>query len=140
MTSLSPDQIADKWANNLTNAQATITAGVNAVTVSPTQKAAAAKDKYLAGVQAAVASGKYVRSLQRVDLATWQQAVLNKGLSRLAAGATAAKGKMSGFMSQWLPALAANVAKVKSMPSTTLQDRINRMVQMATLNANFKRS
>jgi hypothetical protein len=138
-TPLSPDQIAAKWARNLGNSVDSIRAGVQALQTSPTESAAAQQDRYLNGVQNAVSSGKWVRGLRRVSLADWQQAMVTKGLNRVSSGATAAIPKMTAFQNQWQPFLQANAAKVRAMPKATLQDRLNRMVAMATANSTFKR-
>lgn len=98
-----PQQVADKWANNLGAANQAITDGVNGVTTAPTQLAAAAQQRYIAGVQQAVTSGKYVNGLNRVTLQDWKDAMLRKGLARVGPGAAASKGKFANFMTQLLP-------------------------------------
>lgn len=132
-------EVAQKWARNLGQATESIKNGVNRVTVAPQQQAAAAQDKYVAGVQAAVQSGKWQRGLQRSTLSDWKNGMLNKGMSRIASGATAAVPKMQSFMTQFLPFLDGVTQQVKAMPSTTLQDRINRAVAQMQGTAQFQR-
>lgn len=132
--------VANKWANNLSASTQAIQQGVQAVTVSPTQQAAANPQAYLAGVQKAVSSGKWQNSLQRVSLADWQQAMIQKGIPRVASGATAAKGKFANFMQQFLPWVQQGQQQLATMPRGTLEQNIQRAVFMMNHNAQFQRS
>lgn len=98
-----PQQVAQKWATNLGSATQAIKDGVNAVTESPTAKAAANPQAFLNGVQNAVNSGKWATKLQAVSLPAWQAAMITKGVPRVATGATAAIPKMQNAMTQLLP-------------------------------------
>ena len=137
---LSAQQIAEKWARNLGQSSESIKAGVNAVTVSPTERAAAREDAYIQGVQAAVASGKWKRGLQRVTVGDWRSAMLNKGVPRIGPGATQAIPKMQKFMSEFLPWLEEGQKKLSNMPRGSLQDNINRMIAQVEHNAAFQRT
>lgn len=139
MTTLSPQALAQKWARNIGAATESIKAGVNAVTVSPTEKAARAQDQYLLGVQRAVSDGKYAAGLRRVTLADWQQAMLNKGIPRVASGAMAAQPKMESFLSEFLPHVQAGQRMLESMPRGDIQQNIARAVAMIEHNAKFRR-
>ena len=100
---LTPEQFAEKHARRLKGATEDIRNGINAVTVAPTEKAAAKKDKMLNNLQAAVQSGKWERGLKAVSLEAWKQKALNKGLGRIAAGVDEAHDKVVDFASQLLP-------------------------------------
>lgn len=130
--------VAARWAQNLGAATDKIKAGIQAVTQSPTAKAAANANNYLLGVQRAVSSGKFQASLQAVSLQDWQNAMINKGLTRIASGATQAQPKMQAFMSQWLPYEAAGVAQLASTPRGTIDQNISRAVAMMRYNSQFK--
>lgn len=136
VTTQSPSQIADRWAQNLGAAGTKITAGVNAVTESPTAKAARAVDRQVAGVQAAAASGKTAAALNAVTLPQWQQAFITKGVPRIATGATAAKPAFTNFMTQLLPAMSAAVAQLP--PRGDLEQNIARQNQLTRAMAQFK--
>ena len=69
---------AQKWASAMAGASASYTAGVQAVTVAPGQKAAAAQANYLAGVQNKVGE--------------WATNVAAVGVSRCSRGMTYAYG------------------------------------------------
>lgn len=131
--------VANKWANNLAASTQSIQAGVQQVTTSPTQQAAANPNAYLAGVQKAVSSGKWANSLQKVSLADWQNAMIQKGIPRIATGAAQAKPKFANFMSQFLPYLAQGVQNLQTQPRGTLEQNIQRAVSMMQWNANFQK-
>lgn len=127
MAGLTPDQIAQKWANNLGSSTAQIQAGVQAVTVAPGQAAARQKAVYLANVQQSV--DKWAANTAAVSLNDWQQAMVNKGVQRIASGASAAQPRMAQVMTQLLP----QIESIKSsLPARgSLDQNINRMVQFA---------
>ncbi len=140
MAKKTPQEVASKWARNLSGATDSIRAGIEAVTESPTAKAARAVDRQVAGVQAAAASGKTQRALMAVTLDEWKNAALNKGLPRIASGATAAEPKMELFMSEFLPFVESQVQTLDSkMPRGDFEQNINRMVAMARALKKFKR-
>jgi len=134
------DEAAQKWAKNLGASTTSITNGVNRVDRSPMEKAAAKVNEYVAGVQEAAASGKWARGLRRTTLESWKEAMLKKGLNRIASGANAAIPKYQSFASQFFPYLSTGMAQVASMPDSTFEDRVARSVAMQTYNHNFRRS
>jgi len=131
----SPAAVATKWATNLGNATTTMTSGVQAVQTAPTALAAQNPDGYLQGVQKAVASGKWQRNLQAVTLQSWQADMINKGIPRVATGATAAKPKVQAFQTQLLPF----VYNLRSQlpPRGSLGQNIARMTAFINGMANF---
>lgn len=96
-----PQSAATKWSAGLGAAVTRYTDGVKAVQTSPNQLAAAAVDRYIAGVQAS--QQKYVQRNQSITLQYWQQQAVNKGGQRLASGAQAAEGKMTAVFTQLFP-------------------------------------
>lgn len=137
---LSPDQVAEKWARNAAQAGESVKAGVMAVTVNPAERAKAQSNAYLAGVQRALSSGKYERGLNRVTLEGWKQAMLNKGVPRIAQGVSEAKPKMAQFLARWLPHQQALKSKLQSMPRGDLEQNIQRAITAMRHNADFKYS
>lgn len=136
---MTPQQVAQKWARNLNAAGESIRAGVEAVTVSPTEKAARRVDAYAAGVQRAVADGTFVSGLRRVTLEAWKDSMLKKGAPRIGAGATAAVGKMEGFLAEFLPYVDSGKRALEATPRGDLQTNIQRMIAMVEHNARFRR-
>lgn len=135
----SPQQIAQKWQRNLAASTESIRQGVQAVTVSPTERAAAASDRYLAGVQRAVAENKFQSGLARVSLEDWKRSMIEKGIARVASGAAAAENKMQDFMTEFLPHVEAGVRALESMPRGDLETNLNRALSMMRHNARFRR-
>jgi len=141
MPTPSPMQAASNWVNGMQNATQKMTAGVAAVTVSPTSLAAQAVDRMVAGIQAAAASGKIAAALNSVSLQDWQSAMTTKGIPRVAQGATNAKSKMQNFLQQFLPYLQAGVQQMNaSTPRGSLEQNIARANFMMRYNAQFRQS
>lgn len=137
MARVTPEQATNKWRDRLSGAATQIQDGINGVTVAPGTLAARNKAGWLARVTAA--ADKWANNVGRVSLQEWQAAAI-AGIPRVAQGAQAKQGKYQAFAQQFFPFLDANVAKVKAMPNASLEDSINRMVQMVRLNAGFKRT
>lgn len=137
MVRVSPQQGTDKWVSRLSSATQDITNGVNNVTTAPGQLAAAKSQKWIQGVQNA--ADKWKRNVASVSLQSWQQSMTTVGIPRVAQGAQLKKGKYTAFASQFYPFLDANVAKIKTMPDTTIEDRINKAVAMMRMNSQFQR-
>ena len=137
---LDPAAVAQKWANNLGAATTQIRSGVQALTQSPTQLAAAAVTTWQAKMALPSTAQKYQAGLQRVTLADWQNAMINKGIPRISSGAQAAIGKFTTFLTQFLPYERNIAQQVKQMPKITLDDAVNRAAAQIRGNAAFKRT
>jgi len=140
MANRTPAQAADKWRNNLKAAQNEIRTGVENVTVSPMEKAAANEAKYLAGVQEAVSSGKWRRGLLGVTLQQWKTAMIDKGLARLGLGADAAVPKVQAFYEELFPFQDRVVQEVNAMPNVTFEDSVNRVTTYMRRMREFRMS
>lgn len=137
----SPSAVAQKWSANLQNAVPSMTAGVNAVTTSPTTLAAQNQQGYLMGVQAAVQSGKWAAGLNNVSLADWKNAMVNKGIPRVQSGAVQGQPKMQAAMTKLLPFIYQARDQVNSStPRGGLQQNLQRMNQFVTLMAGYQKS
>lgn len=123
---ISPAEYQEKHARNLKAATPDVRRGVERVTESPTEKAAAQQDKWLLGIQEAASSGKWQSGLRRVSLAEWKDKTLNKGIARIGPGIDAAKAKVLAFASELLPFEAALQGQIETMPDMTLEDSIAR--------------
>lgn len=130
-----PTAVAQKWYTNFIASGPSITAGVNAVTVAPGVKAAAAKALWLAKVTASV--DKWAKNVSAVSLSQWQQAMLTTGLQRLQTGATAGQPKVAAFMSQFLTYLQSGAGSIASMDKSTLESAIAKSAAQIRYNAAF---
>lgn len=95
--------VANRWQQGFANAGPKWAAGINAVTVAPGIAAAAAKDRYVAGVNAA--ADKFAANVSRVDLATWKNMSTTKGQGRMASGAAAGQAKYQAKIGAVLQAI-----------------------------------
>ena len=132
-----PTTGASTWASQFQAAGPKYQAGIQAVTRAPGAAAAAAADKWMARIQDPKTKAKFAAKSAAVTLSAWQEAAINFGVPNLARGASKGQGKYQTFATKFYPFLSTNMAKVASMPSTTLQDNIARATAMMTLNAGF---
>ena len=114
---------AANWAQKLAGATSRIQSGVQSVSVSPGQKAAAQAAVWVQNTQAA--QSKFQRNSAAVSLSEWQQATLTKGLPRVAGGASAAQPKMEAFMSKLLPYIGSQLGSLP--PRGTFDQNVARM-------------
>ncbi len=128
MAQMSTDatKFQEKHARNLKASVPDIRSGVDRVTESPTEKAAAQADKYLQGIQNAVTNGKWQAGLRRVSLSDWKGKMIDKGIPRISSGIDAAKSKVIAFANELLPFEATLQAQIDTMPDMTLEDSIAR--------------
>lgn len=134
---ITPDQATAKWVARMGQAQQQITDGVNAVTVAPGTKAAAAKALW--AQQVAASQDKWASRVGSVSLSAWQQATI-AGIPRVAQGAQAKQAKVLAFQAQWLPYVEQQAATVRNMPKGGLANGIARAVAQINANAKFKRT
>lgn len=127
-----------KWMRNTGAAAESVKAGVMAVTESPTAKAAQQADRYVAGVQQAVSSGKWQAGLNSVTLQSWQQSVITKGIPRMTQGVAAAQQKVTNFMNQFLPFVQQAAQEVRAMPKGGVENGVARASAMIRKLAQFR--
>ncbi len=85
------------------------------------------------------AKEKFQRNLGRVTLEQWKRAALDKGVNRIASGASASRSKVEQFLGEFLPYVESVASRVRQMPKATLEDRIQRAVAQMRGNAEFRR-
>lgn len=140
MATLTPAEFQEKHARRLKASVEDMRRGIDRVTESPTEKAAAKQDKMLSNLTAAVQSGKWAKGLKRVSLEEWKKKARDVGVNRVAAGIDAAKDKVTAFAADLLPHIDKQKAALANMPDVTLDDNINRMTTFIRGMASFKRS
>ena len=139
MAIISADRAAERWSQGMQGASTKYKEGIDSVSESPMERAAANVQGYLNGVMEAVNSGKWQAGLRRTSLQEWKEKAKNVGASRLASGAMAAKPKMQQFLQSFLPHLQAGVDRVRSMPAATYEERKARAIAMMDHNHAFHR-
>ena len=138
MARVTPQAYAEKLIRRGQAAAQDYTAGVNAVTVSPTAEAAKKLDKAAMNFAEAISSGRMARRLQSVTLEQWKKAAAEKGSMRYGPGLAASKDKMIAFATDFLPFQDSIVAKAKAMPDFSLQDQIAKAVFVMTETAKYR--
>ncbi len=136
--SVTAAQASSKWQQNMKASVPYIQQGVDNVTDSPMEKAAAAADKYAQNVAAAVQSGRFQAGLRSVSLADWKTNTKAKVASRLSQGVDAALPKRQKFDSWMVNTLNGILPTISSMPDMTLEDSIARMTAMTRAMASSR--
>lgn len=124
---------AARWQQNFGAAGPRWAAGIQSVTVAPGQLAAAAQDRYLAGVQQNVQ--KFASRVAAVPLQTWKDVSVQKGQGRLASGAQAGLAKYTAAIEKVLTAQRSIIGSLP--PRGTVEQNIQRssQFQLAMHNA-----
>lgn len=119
--------VAQRWQQGFSNAGPKWVAGINAVDRAPGIDAAAARDRYLQGVNSNV--DKYAANVAKVTLAAWKDMATTKGQSRLASGAQAGMPK---YQAKIAPVLQA-IGQIRDSlpPRGDIMVNLQRMQQLA---------
>ena len=120
----------------MANSGAKVAAGIDRVTQAPGAKAAAKRDKYLAGVQNNV--DNWARNTAAVPLGEWQDAA-KKGVSRIAEGAANKAEKYANKIAPVLNHMDSVLSRVDNMPDNTLEQRIQKSAEFQRGMAQFKK-
>ena len=112
--------------------------GVNRVTVSPGEKAAARADAYIEGVQRN--QDKWKQRVSSVSLEDWKRSAADKGAGRISAGVNAAESKQVQFAQQLLAAVDSAKAELESIPRGDLATNLERARIFATRMSEFRRT
>jgi len=139
MLNMTAAQFAEKHIRRTKAALEDMRAGVNAVTVSPTIKAAAKVDKMRSRLMEALDSGKWAAGLKRVTLDMWKDKMIKLGINRVSQGLDENKAKIEAFAADLLPYIDNGLNKINSMPDVTIEDSIQRMSAFTRYMADFKR-
>lgn len=128
MAMITPDQFWRRWEQGMNNAAERMRAGVQAVREAPQAAALRNVDKMRANFLRSLDSGKYASAMGRSTLQQWQQAMLQKGIPRIADGVRGAQTKVTAFANTLLQYEANLQQQVRAMPSATDADMKARMV------------
>lgn len=134
-----PQQLAKRWADGARANVQRYVEGVNAVTESPTAKAASAVDRYGRGCQEAVSNGKFVEGCNAVSLDDWKRSASGKGKANMATGVTDAEGKMARVFATLIPHCQMVSDQVAAMPKGTLEDSKQRAIKAIELMSQYRK-
>jgi squalene cyclase len=82
----------------------------------------------------------WAKQVSAVSLSDWQDAMLNKGVGRIAAGVTSAQSKKTAQITKLLDAVDNAAAAARALPKGTLEQNIQRAVTfMQNMSANAPR-
>ena len=130
MTALTPQQIADLWAERAAASVAKMKATINAMRSedNPLEKAAAKQDEWAAGCARAARENKFADGLRSVKFDDWKKAMLGKGVANYQNGLADGKQKFVRFLQAWMPAVERAVDALG--PRGTVAQNKGRMDQM----------
>lgn len=142
MAKVTPQQWLTKWGTNLNAASTYITQGVNNVQTAPGVAAAAAQDRMLANLQAAITSGRWAKAVSGVSLSDWKAAMTTKAIPRIPQGVTAAQKSKTATITNLLTAVDSAASSARALPKGGIQQSIARaaafMTAMAEAKGNIK--
>lgn len=138
MAKVTAAQWLSKWGTNLNAASQYITNGVNNVQTAPGQAAAAAQDRMLANLTAAVTSGRWAKAVSGVSLADWKNAMTTKAIPRIPQGVTAAQKSATATITNLLNAVDQAAATANAIPKGGLQQSIARATAFMTAMSQAK--
>lgn len=123
---LTAEEFQEKHARRLKAAVEDMRAGVARVTEAPGRKAAAKKIKWVAAMADPRTQEKWARRVAAVTVEEWKDAMINKGINRVAAGIDGAKGKVIAFAEKMIPHMNSGLSELDTMPDLTLEDSVSR--------------
>lgn len=126
MAKLTPEEFAKKHAKRLKASTEEMRAGARRVTVAPSASAIKAKAKMLQNLVASIEDGTWEKELGKITLTDWQDAFIDKGVNRVAAGIDGAEEKVKEFASWLNGRIDSGQAIIDKMPDLTLEDSIAR--------------
>ena len=124
----SPQQALAKWKARMADAGKAMAEGVQSMTENPMAKAAAAVDKYAAGVRKAVDDGSYVAGLNKVPVEEWKQTMIKKGVANMQTGVNGLTPRAQTAITDVVAYAQAAGESVRAMPKVTEADSKARML------------
>lgn len=113
---MTPQQLADKWAQRAGSAQGDYKSGVMGVTQAPGQLAVQAQATMVQKWNESINSGQWAARTGAVSLGSWQNITSTKGATNYTTGVAAAKPKVIAAATYYLPVAQAVKEAVKSIP------------------------
>lgn len=135
MPRVTASQGADKYRQGVQGGATRYQQGIANVKTAPSQKAIEQKDKMVQNWLASVNSGKWEQEMGKVSLSMWQEASRTKGATNYSSSADKASQAYAAWASEAYPIIQQIQDQIASMPSTTIDQNIQRMITNVTLMA-----
>jgi hypothetical protein len=135
-----PKKAAEKQVRRAQEASTDYVNGVNDTQKNPMQRAKAKKEKLKLNFNQAVDNGTWEAGLDSVSFEEWKRLASTKGGERYASGVAASSDDIAAFHAEFAPHVQRVQAQIESMPDTTPEQRIARMVANARELGKFRRS
>lgn len=132
------DEFYRVWRDRLSASVERVRAQVEKLTVSPTERAAASVQRWIARLQDPDTQERWATNLRAVSLEDWKRAMIEKGVPRIAQGATASQAKVTDFAQKLINYLNTILPEIERMPKLTIEDSINRVTTYIRRMSQFK--
>jgi hypothetical protein len=132
------ERVVGKWVRNVQGAGEEYKEGVRNPSKNWQERTIAAKAKYAAELQKAIAEGRRESGVQRTGQAGYQEAALAKA-NRFAEGVALAEGDFRSAISDVLAFEQGLQARINAMPDATLEDRIKKSAEWQRAMAAFRK-
>lgn len=127
-----------KWKDRMGNSGQAVTDGVNAVTEAPGKLAAAQKANWLARVTAA--ADKWAARVGAVSLAKWKDAMINKGVPRIAGGVEMGAANYQSWLEAYLPMIQNTVANLPAKQKGNIGNAMSRIQKVLEATQAFAKT
>lgn len=128
-----------KWKANSGRAVEDYKNGVKAVSVSPTQKAAQAQDKWLSGIMDAHSSGRFAAALNAISTQEWIQQTVDKGSKNYQTGISNLSPRAAKAMADQQQYAETVKQAIANMPNNSEADADARMLEAVKLMRQYKK-
>lgn len=125
---MSPGEITENWKKQMKASVTKMVNGVNAVTESPMELAAAQQAKMLEHLTESVNNGSWSAGLKRVNLGDWKSITASKIQSNLSSGVENATKKRESFDTWLVGRLNSVLPAIAGMPDGNYEDSKNRVL------------
>jgi len=126
MAKVNAEEWLEKWGQRLNASGQYIQSGVKNVKESPGKKAAEAQERMLAALIEAIQSGHWARQVSKVSKEEWQEAMIKKGIPRIAQGVQSAQQNKAEVIKALLVAVDNAAAEAHALPKGGIEESIAR--------------
>lgn len=135
-----PQRGLDKWKRNTAAATQAMKDGVADVSVSPGERAIAAKDKYIRNVNEAYNNGSYEAGLRSFSVGDWKQAMVDKGIPNMAQGVSKMSARSAANITAALNQANAIKSECDAMPNNSQADALAKVAKSMEMWKAYKAS